>query len=441
MLVMKGKLENMKKWCNFILTLILLCSLMVIGYEEQIKKDSTSQMDVNPSEKGMPQIVDFLVEANGYVALCEDGTVWRWDLDNNVDEAEKIPNLERVIKIVDAGSAVYALTQEGYVYGWGSNKGLLIDYAGNKATEYKEPFKINAISKIVELDAKNGKAFAVDAEGNFYMWGLYIYWSEKKDKYPNLPHNAKEHVNHVKSVFAGAGNYHYFVRDDGSVFSIMEDDRFEDYIYDFIFPQASFGKNDCDRLTLDDVAHIDISEGTKYGFTILYELENINNVELIGSDSYTVFFYGKGQSLRYWDSNTIKFHDNKNVMEEPTEPVNYSGKFVEVDMRSILGMEENEEPPKIIEICSGKENVLFLTDSGELFVSEYVTSEIRDVVYYDLSHTNPYRDHIRTMEDMPLKTLSFRKIDLEGIVNINTDGENKFYAVNHNGEYVVLDMQ
>ena len=60
--------------------------------------------------------------------------------------------------------------------------------------------------------------------------------------------------------------------------------------------------------------------------------------------------------------------------ERPEDGINdYSGIFKEVDTKGILG---TEELPKISNMCVGKENVLFLTEDGQVFISEYTTTQI-----------------------------------------------------------------
>ncbi len=432
----------MKKISILMLALFSLGCVAVIEHQISTKKDSVPQMEVIPSENGISQLKCIFGESDCYISLCQDGSVWTWDSVDDVNQVNKMQNLEKVSKIVDAGSAFYALTEEGGVYAWGSNEDLLIDWNGERTDIYDEAVRLSEICDIVELDAKNGKGFAVDKDGNFYMWGLYVngYENELEDNRPSIPHNASSYVSNVKRIFAGAGNYHYFVREDGSVFSIMESDNFEIDVYDFIFPMAVSKEQDSDTVSLQDISYIDLREGTKYGFTILYELEDIKDVELIGADEYTVFLYGKDKSLMYWDSDAITYHDNKNAMARPeTGCENYNGEFKQVDVKSIVG--KREELPNVIDICSGKENVFFLTDSGNVFFSEYVTREIKDVDYYDLSGTNPNREMIQTIQNMHLKTISLKNTELKNIVEIETDGEYILYAVDNRGEYFVIDMR
>lgn len=103
-------------------------------------------------------------------------------------------------------------------------------------------------------------------------------------------------------------------------------------------------------------------------------------------------------------------------------------------------MDGEDDIPEIVDMCAGSENILFLADNGEVFVSEYVTKEIGDVEYYYLKSTNPNRDKTGWIKDFPFKTINFYKLDWENIVSINTNGEYCFSAVDKKGDYLYLDM-
>lgn len=91
-------------------------------------------------------------------------------------------------------------------------------------------------------------------------------------------------------------------------------------------------------------------------------------------------------------------------------------------------------------MCAGSNNVLFLTNDGQVFVSEYVTSESKDVEYYVLGNTNPNRSKTKRIENLQIKTIDFYKLDWENIVSINTNGEYCFSAVDEKGNYFYLEM-
>lgn len=179
--------------------------------------------------KPMPKIVDVIVDESEIVALCEDGSVWSWEKGKDKNTAAQIPNLNDIKKIVYAGSAMYALSEDGYVYAWGSNEWLWIDAKEDRNKIFEEARRFAGLSDIVDIDAcidadspDRVRAFAIDKNGNFYMWGIYLYVEEKKDYEPGFPAEYMELVQGVDKVFAGAGGYHYFIREDGTVFSILE---------------------------------------------------------------------------------------------------------------------------------------------------------------------------------------------------------------------------
>ncbi len=381
------------------------------------------------TDKANNRVQTLLMQQDCNILLYADGTVW--ESDRETGAFSQIVGLDNIIKIMDAGVATYALSETGEVYAWGENGGLMISTEESRDTVFDDPVKVTGLSDIVEMDVKNGNAFAIDADGNFYAWGLYLYSDETKDSVPGFPQEKEGLVAGVKSIFAGAGNYHYFLKEDGTVFSIMESPMDLTYVDDFIFPQTG------DALSYDDA--VDLREGTKYGKTLLYEMD-VEGVVNIAADAYTMFIYKEDGTLWYWNSERITYHDNKRALANPeTAEIVYSGCFEQVDMRVVLGLADTQDLPKIVAMCSGTENVLFLTDDGQVFASRYVTTEIRDVEYYNLANTNPNRTETTgVVKDMELKKLDFVPLDFEKVVNISTDGRDTFSLVNEEGEYWFL---
>ena len=162
----------------------------------------------------------------------------------------------------------------------------------------------------------------------------------------------------VEQVIIGAGNYDYFIRKDGTVFSIME------YEYDgagipfgFIFPSEDNEQNVQYFYYPEELNNITVlNESTKEGYTIYYDLMGVENAKLIGSDGYTMFLYKEDGSLWFWNSDRIKYHDNELALTSPVyKAESTEGSFVEVNIKEILGIEETSECPLIVKIQSEKE--------------------------------------------------------------------------------------
>ncbi len=130
-----------------------------------------------------------------------------------------------------------------------------------------------------------------------------------------------------------------------------------------------------------------------------------------------MYLYQEDGTLWYWDSDLITYHDKE-----------WAGASVE--RRDLLDMETDDLlVPKIISISPGVDGALFLLENGEVFVSEYVTTEIKDVEYFRRSHGNPQNTWTTVAKDLPLKGLSFRKLDYENINGISSDKNNTFYLI------------
>lgn len=455
---------SMKKLIKYIILLITLFLFIIIIIKNYNKQkglnilhkviEIENLVEINIIEP-MPKITDIIIGNNNKIALCEDGSVWSWSSKQHHNmESEnvpmnpiKVPNLKDIVKIMDMDSAIYALSKDGNIYAWGDNKNLLISIEESRDKVFNEPVILKGLSNIVSMDAKNGTAFAIDRNSKFYMWGLYLYSDEISDIKPGFPQKNNELVEDVKCIFAGAGNYHYFIRNDGTVFSIMESyyDAFK-VPYDFIFPEFLSTKDQSENQTNEEIistnkldTSVALNEGTKYGLTILCELGVGEGIDKISADEYTMFLYKTDKSLWFWNSNRIKYHDNKRALADPeTAQVNYTGYFEEVNFNKLL----EEENSYIIDISSGKENTLFLMDNGQIFISEYTTYDVQDVEYYNLANTNPNRNIFTSVEpSMHLKKMTFRKLDLENIISINSDGEYNFTAVDLNGFYHLVELK
>ena len=430
----------------FAILLFLIVSFICTAefYTEnlQIEKDEPeSETAENAKEHEgvdpMPKIKDIIIEDDRCTALCADGSVWEWEGIYEKKNLHKIPNLSFCIKILDAGSAMYALSLNGDVYAWGSNAGRQIDVEEDYRVIFYEPIKY--LSGISDIEAKNGTQFAISQDGQFYMWGLDIGQPVDELK-PGFPLEYMNLVEGVKHLSEGGWNHYYFIREDGTIFSIMEAMIYGG-IHDFIFPVLEEEDESC--LDWQNISYTDIrisSNGTNESIAILYELGKDNNVEKMGADAYTVFLYKKDGTLWYWDSNNIKFHDSRTLLAQYRGgECDYKGDFEKVEIQDVLEVGNSGESSEIVDICAGKENVLFLTDDGQVFMSEYVTSEIQSVEYYALTSDRPMWQ-LRQADRVPLKTIKFRKLEWENIISVNTNGEYQFSAVNDKGEYFYLNM-
>ncbi len=407
------------------------------------------------AEETMPKIKDIISAGEKTTALCGDGSVWQWKKGQDREDAVRVEGLENIRKIMYAGPAMYALSEDGHVYLWGCNKWLRFRDVGEEPEYYEEAQEVAGLTDIVDMDTsvdtgnERVRTFAIDKSGNLYVWGVERSVIEKEDFIPEILNGNREAGEGVVSVFAGAGRHHFFVRENETIFSIMDDFRFFwkwEYAYDLIFPVLPIAESETgqeEMIFLMDIPYEDLRKGTKTGFTISYELGSDGTVTCIGADKYTVFMAREDNSLWYWNSKMIPFHDCKEAQVDP-ESCNqdFSGNWERVTAGDIAGMvQEDGGPLPIADICAGSDNVLFLTENGQVFISEYVTSEVRDVDYYNNMNTNPYRERTLTAWDLEIKELSFRKLDWENIVSINTDGTCHFTAVDENGECFYMDTE
>ena len=168
----------------FAILLFLIVSFICTAefYTEnlQIEKDEPeSETAENAKEHEgvdpMPEIIDIIIEDDCCTALCEDGTVWAWENIYSRDNLHKISNLNNIIKIVDAGPAMYALSEDGHVYAGGSNEWGQMSVEDRDAY-FDEAIQLSGLSDIVDMDvnldadSEKAKGFCIDENGNFYEW-------------------------------------------------------------------------------------------------------------------------------------------------------------------------------------------------------------------------------------------------------------------------------
>lgn len=390
----------------------------------------------------MPVAVYMLAGADYHIALCEDGTVWSWGENGDgklgvaadaLSRPERIPGLENVIKLVNGGKDIFALTAEGEVYYWGWGLENIWYEKKDADSMVYTPTRIEGLEEIADMDAKNGSLFVLDKEGRLRSLGLYFDYEARNDLIEVFSSH-EELGQDIDRIVAGAGDYHYFVRKDGTVFSIMEYDYDGSLQYRFIFPAQE--KNDYGRP--EDLENVTIlNEQTKEGYIVYYDLAGIGGVEAASSDGYTVFFGKTDGTLWYWDSDRIKYHDNELALVNPeSAEESCAGRLVQMDIREILNIDEDAAVPRIIAMQSGRENTMFLADNGSVFISRYETCGVEDVFYYDKNNPRPGDlPSIRQIRDLELKTLVFERLGMENIVSISTDGEENFTAVDADGVY------
>ena len=208
---------------------------------------------------------------------------------------------------------------------------------------------------------------------------------------------------------------------------------------DCIFPSL----DESSGYPLEDGRWVDLKVDAWGGFTILYEVGEGEGIVDMTADPYTMFLYKDDNSLWYWDNKFIKYH-NCSMDERPKDSVeDYSGSFKQVDLKEIF---ETDEVPGLADMCSGKENTLFLTEDGRVFISNYVTVEAAYTNNIECVNCQRTKEGNWGWEDslswtypvLAIKDVAFQKLDWENIISINTNGEFDFSAVDSEGNYYHL---
>ncbi len=383
------------------------------------------------------------------IALDENGNVWKWEEGETKEDAVVIAGVDDVVQIVDTGyNSVYALTSEGDVYAWGLNHGwLIVPEERETSVEYPEPVKLQGLSNIIKIDAANGRAFAVNGDGQLFVWGLGLYKDSIEDYIPSLLEGYQELTDHVEEIYVGAGNFHYFKSEDNQIFSIISIEYLGERWKYLIIPNFQGESSAFDWqnevLTGNSERIFDIRKESGFYLAYLYKMGENDNVALMGADAYTMYVYQNDGTLWYWNSDRITYHDDEEAgASVELRDLDYSGFFEEVDIGSVLDVETDSTGiPEIISISPGKEGALFLLENGQVLVSEYVTAEIKDVEFFGRNNTPPIQTWTGVIYDFTTKKLSLRKLDFENIANISTDKNNKFYLVDGDGNIYCYQME
>ena len=117
---------------------------------------------------------------NHAVALKRDGTVWGWGYnrsgqlgDGTVNDSAfpvKAEGADDMVAIAACGATTIALHSDGTVWTWGSNS---IGQLGNgQFGNYSTlPMQIESIDNIISISTRNGRVFALRDDGTVWGWG------------------------------------------------------------------------------------------------------------------------------------------------------------------------------------------------------------------------------------------------------------------------------
>lgn len=410
-------------------------------------------------EAEMPVMADIIIGDNYYIALYEDGSVWSWGnnesckLGVRIDETDipqKVDITGSVVKIMDGGRTIWALTDVGDIYVWG--EAVLREPEKGKriiTQQYITPVKLEDIPPIEKLSVRNNHAAAVGNDGELYLWGVIT----PAERFPSVgttkiilkqvQEDFRELVTGVQDVNVGGGGNYCFMRDDGTVFLMMFRQTCIDKGFGYIFPNENEEQKDITYYWPYEISEqvsgavILNPEDDLYDSVLYWECQNIMDADMISSDEYTMFLYKEDATLCYWMSDRAKYHKCTWLTSYADDGLEHSmGQFEDVNIREIMNIPENEPVPRIIDMFSNCENTLFLTDNGELFMSSYITDRIADVEYYTKFNPDPGRlPLVETQKNVELKRIAFEKLDYYDIVSINGDGQYHFSAVDSKGNY------
>ena len=164
---------------TFVVTLLFLLGQFFFLQSEEGKKRKIYFLDCKWEEnKSNIQQIEMLDTAT--ILRTDDGSVWMAGQHKAIGtrkntEGMKLPSfyklrLDPVKKIAVGNRTVFALTEKGEIYAWGSNeKGMLAN--GNRSEKLSDlPQKIE-LKQAEQVVAKGNNAAALTQDGDCYIWG------------------------------------------------------------------------------------------------------------------------------------------------------------------------------------------------------------------------------------------------------------------------------
>ena len=140
---------------------------------------------------GLANIIDIAAGTKHAVALRKDGTVWAWGTrdDGTLGGGDampagslrvvsamapvQVPGLEGIAQIAVGGTHNLALTRDGHILSWGTNRSGELG-VGTRVTGWT-PVMVSGLDGVVEIAAGNaanhGVSGAVRQDGTVWMWG------------------------------------------------------------------------------------------------------------------------------------------------------------------------------------------------------------------------------------------------------------------------------
>ncbi len=217
---------------------------------------------------------------------------------DRVEDSQRVGIPDRVIKIGDCGWNIWDLTEAGYVYIWGKaylREGKLYE----KLQDIVTPVRLENIPLVDDMSVENDRAAVRARNGELCLYGVMhepqgLPAGTTEIILEQVPERYRELMANVQNMEIGAGRNHYFIREDGTVFSLMSRSAYIDGGYGFIFPNGNDKQKDI----------------TYYW---AYEAADENdNIEILNreDDDYTMFLSKEDGTLWYWMSDRVKYHEH-----------------------------------------------------------------------------------------------------------------------------------
>ncbi len=137
------------------------------SYEGRLAKPGVTHIPEPQPFDGLQDIVDVAMGEEHILALDTTGRVWIWGtfLGRRIEQPERVPLAEGIIRIAAGNDTSYALRTDGTVLAWGSNQTL--DVLGHAtAADYPEPLLVPGIEGAVQIHAAHRSMFFLRDDGS-----------------------------------------------------------------------------------------------------------------------------------------------------------------------------------------------------------------------------------------------------------------------------------
>jgi len=180
--------------------------------ETRMENDESVYMDTPVQVEELSEIKKISAAYDGLcLALKGDGTVWSWESEMTLltgAEPSLVEGLTDIVDIAAENNYSFAIDKNGEVWVWGENIG-------------GEPEKVAGINDVIDISAGLSHVLALKKDGTVWIWKhndrALVYGGQGEGADLSVPIQVKE-LNGIVAISARGGGHSIALKDDGSMY-------------------------------------------------------------------------------------------------------------------------------------------------------------------------------------------------------------------------------